>query len=67
MFSLVSQQSFFLPQALFPTTRSLAVVEAVVSGLEVFMVAGFAPPTSGAGLCTPGDMLAYPVPSQAVR
>jgi hypothetical protein len=67
MLSLLSRQSFLSPPALFPTTHSLAVVEAAVSGLEGFMAAGFGPPTSGAGLCMLGDMLACPVPSRAAR
>jgi len=59
MLSPVSRQLFLWQQALFPMTRSLAVAEAA-GGLGVFMAAGLAPPTSGAGLMCPA-------PSQAVR
>ena len=59
MLSLVSRQLFLWQQALFPMTRSLAVAEAA-GGLGAFMVAGLAPPTSGAGLMCHA-------PSQAVR
>ena len=51
----------------YPMTRWLAVAEAAVSGLEVFMAAGGAPPTSGEGLCMLGDTLTFPAPSQAAR
>jgi len=67
LLSLLSRQSFLSPPALFPTTHSLAVVEAAVSGLEVFMAAGFGPPTSEAGLYMRGDTLTCPVPSRAAR
>jgi hypothetical protein len=51
--------------------RSLAVVEAVVSGVEAFMAAGstagLVARTSEAGLCVAGDTLTCPVPSQVER
>ena len=67
MLSRASRQSFLWPPALFPMTRSLAVVEAVDSGVEVSMVAvsmvaGGGPPTSEAVL---GDMLTCPGPLHA--
>ena len=69
MLSLASRQSSLWPQALFPMTHSLAVVEAVVSGVEVSMVAvsmaaGLGPPTSEA---VPEDTLTCPGPSHAGR
>jgi hypothetical protein len=67
MLSLAWPHLCLLAQASFPMTRSLAVAEAAVSGLEVFMAAGFAPPTSGAGLCVLGDTLTCLALSQAAR
>jgi hypothetical protein len=71
MLLLASRQSFLWRPALFPMTRSLAVVEAVVSGVEAFMAAGSTAgpvaPTSEAGLSVVGDTLTCLAPSQAER